>query len=479
LSLERLEVTPLSTIVGEILQEKRTGHLTIVAHSKRKILYWSQGELVLVTSASPEDSLADFLVRRGIVPQEKAAALVPSDPVDAVARFQEGVSLDPSTRQALLREWITSLTIPLFSLDEGTTAFVLDSAIDPDKRVFLQSTSGIVLDGIRAISNGLVLRRALGDLKREIIVSREAQGRLDTVPLTDGERKIASSLTSVQSIESFLKHFMTDSVTAAKTIIAMLTLGIFVVAEGPKQSVIAESGEDVERDLALLASIGAKDKRSLRAVGLFKQLASVDYYELIGAPRNAAHHQIIACGEEAKKRYDPTTYPPAVKEAVTAISRQVDQAIHVLRDATRRLEYDRMVSGGGSAGDLVDVQMRATQRSIAEKNLSRAQELSFEGDYYGAIVLLKQAVEFAPNMTEAWFLLGSCQERNPKWRRDASASLMKVLALNPNHVLAMVALGDIYIAQGLASRAQSYYEDALQIEPENTHVKKKLKELKR
>ena len=67
MSLERIEITPFAVIVGEILQERRTGNLTVIRPPLRKILYWSQGELVLITSSAPEDSLTDFLVRRGIV----------------------------------------------------------------------------------------------------------------------------------------------------------------------------------------------------------------------------------------------------------------------------------------------------------------------------------------------------------------------------------------------------------------------------
>src|SRR4029077_17537438 len=71
-SLERIEITPFAVIAGEILQQRRTGRLTIVNEPLRKTLYWAQGELAMITSAAPEDSLADFLVRRGAVPAARA-----------------------------------------------------------------------------------------------------------------------------------------------------------------------------------------------------------------------------------------------------------------------------------------------------------------------------------------------------------------------------------------------------------------------
>src|SRR4051794_14433497 len=175
MSLDRLEITPFASIAAEILQHRRTGVLTIVRPPLRKELYWSQGELVLSTSATPEDSLPDFLVRRGIITPQQALAMAEVAPTEAAAAFHEAGVRDLSSRQTLLREWLASQFVPLFSLDEGTSAFSEDVAIDPDKRVFLQSTAALVLEGIRAISNGLVLRRSLGDIKREIGPPRESR----------------------------------------------------------------------------------------------------------------------------------------------------------------------------------------------------------------------------------------------------------------------------------------------------------------
>ena len=101
MSLERIEITPFAVIVGDILQNRRTGHLTIIRPPIRKVLYWSQGELVLVTSTSPEDSLAEFLVRRGVLANDRAAELASGDATGVVSRFHEAGLLELSWRQTL------------------------------------------------------------------------------------------------------------------------------------------------------------------------------------------------------------------------------------------------------------------------------------------------------------------------------------------------------------------------------------------
>jgi tetratricopeptide (TPR) repeat protein len=476
-SLERIEVTPFAMIAGEILQNRRTGYLTIVRPGMRRVLYWSQGELVLAASAAATDSLAPFLAQRTGVPLEAAALLIGDDPRDAVSRLHEAGLLDLSARQALLREWLSAQFVPLFALDEGTSAFTDDEALPPEKRVFIPSTSALVVEGIRSITNGLVLRRSLGDLKRRIQFARDARYAIESLPLNDAERHMASSLADPVTIEAFLKGFGSQSVTAAKVVIMMLTLGMFTIAE-ERQAAAEVDFADMQRDLELLAAIGSTDQRSLRTVAFSRQLPSLDHYQVLDVPRAATRTQIIAAAELAKTRYEPSSFPPALRETLTTIHRRIDEAAEVLREPNRRGAYDKLLqsrSGGGSAS----IQQRLTQRSITDQNYAKAKELTAQGDYYGAIVLLKQAVHFVPDHADAWALLASCQERNPKWRRDAAESYQRALSIDPNNVETMISLGDLYKGEGMASRAQTCYEDALKVSPENQQAKSRLQALKK
>lgn len=477
MSLERIEITPFAVIAGDILQHRKTGYLTVLFRAARKVLYWSQGELVMAVSSADDESLADFLVRRSAVPADRAVGLFSVQPSDVVAQVHEAGFLDLSTRQTLLREWLTAQFLPLFGLDEGTAVFTDDEALPPEKRVFLQSTAALVLEGVRSITNGLVLRRSLGDLKRDIQIDRSSRFGIETLPLTEEERSIAMSLTEPTTIEVLLKRFPQQSVAAAKTIISMLAIGVFsVVVERPVESQ-ADFG-DMQRDLELLAAIGSSDQRSLRAIGFSRQLGSLDHYQVLEVPRAATRSQIVTAVEEKKLQYDIATYPPVLRDALLTINRRIDEAADTLTDPGRRGSYDRLLhsrTGEGAAS----IQQRLTQRSIAEQNFRKAKELALEGDYYGAIVLLKQSVHFAHDFADAWALLGACQERNPKWRREAAESFQMALSIDPNNVETMISLGDLYKSEGMISRAQTCYEDVLKISSENQQARSRLQALKK
>jgi tetratricopeptide (TPR) repeat protein len=477
-SLERVEITPFAVIAGEILQNRKTGYLTLLKPPLRKVLYWSQGELVMAASSEPTDSLGHFLVRRGAVPADRAQQLFGDDANDVVARVHESGLLDLSARQTLLREWLIAQFLPLFSLDEGTAAFTDDDPLPPDKRIFLQSTAALLVEGIRTITNGLVLRRSLGDLKREIQIARTSRFSIESLPLTDQERTIAASLTEPVSIEVFLKR-SPQSVTVAKVVIAMMALGVYAVVEERAAAATNADLADMQRDLELLAAIGSSDQRSLRAVAFSRQLQSLDHYQVLDVPRAATRAQVINASDDMKKRYDPATFPPVVRESVMTILRRVDEATDVLKDAVRRGAYDKLIHSRGTGEGAASLQQRLTQRSIAEQNYARAKELTVQGDYYGAIVLLKQTVNYAPDHADAWHLLGSCQERNPKWRREAAESFQMALSIDPNNVEALISLGDLYKSEGMISRAQTCYEDVLKIAAENQQAKSRLQGLKK
>jgi tetratricopeptide (TPR) repeat protein len=475
-SLERIEITPFAVIAGEVLQQRRSGTLTVVKSPLTRVLYWSQGELVLAASATPEDSLEHFLVQRGVLSAEKAAELFGGDPNDAIDTLHESGLLDLSTRQTLMRDWLAGQFLPLFSLDEGTAAFDDDEPLPPEQRVFMQSTAALFIEGIRMITNGLVLRRSLGDLKREIEIDRESRLRIDALPLTDHERQVAAALQEPMTIETFLKHFAAESAVVAKVVIAMLALGVYRVVE--QRAPTPVDFDEMQRDLMLMAAIGSEDQRSLRAISLSKQLITLDHYQVLDVPRAATRVQVLSAAEAARRRYDPGTFPPAMRETIQTIHRRIDEAAAVLHDPGRRASYDKLLHAQGR-GNETSIQQRMTQQMIAEQNFTKAKELAIHGDYYGAIVLLKQTVHFVPDHAEAWVLLGSCQERNPRWRREAAESFQKALANDPNNTDALISLGDLYRAQGLISRAQTCYEDVLKISSENEQAKSRLAALKK
>lgn len=476
MNLERIEVTPFTTILAEIIQTRLSGCLTIVRAPSRLNLYWAQGDLALVVSSMPEESFGQFLLRKGVLGAD-AAKQLDANPIETVPLTMQSTLLDSQQKELMLREWMLSLTVPLFSLNEGTAFFNDDQPLPPEQRIYVQSVAAVVMQGVRSISNGLVLRKALGDIKREITRARGSRFEIETLPLTEAERVIAQSLHAPLSIESFLKQFSGDSMNAARVIIGMNVLGVFTDATATTERALAD-GADMQRELTLLASIG-NDPRLLKVVSFARRLPALDHYQALDVPRAATRAQIVTRVEELKTQYDPALFPPIVREQILEIRHRIDEAFQVLADVVKRPEYDQLLVEPTRGNAEFSVQQRLARHAIAEQNFARAQQLVLTGDYYGAIMLLQSTVDFAPSNAEAWYLLATCQERNPKWRYQAVESYQKALAVDPNHVDALIGLGDLFQSQGLLVRAENCYQDALKIQPDNVKAKGRLKTAKK
>lgn len=479
MSLERLEITPVSAVIGTIVTDRDSGQLTVICRNARTDLWWSQGDLVLATTSAKERSLATFLTGNGHVSTDAEAALAVKDPAEIALRFFES-GLVPADRVGpLLREWISSIVVPLFSLEEGTSAWEGGTALEPERRVFIPSPAAIILEGIRGITSGLALKRSLGDTSRRIRMAREPRFDIDVIPLLDDERRALSGLDGPKTIGEFLKQFPRESALAARVVIEMLTLGIVEIERPEPERETREEMERSERDLAIMSALGPSDDRSLRAFAFARHAQSSDYYKILDLPKGATRANIVANYEKLRKLFEPSTYPPILQPLLSETIQILDRAHEVLTSTAKRAEYDRLMSQG-RGNDPRAVHKMLVRRSIAESNVAKARELVVAGDYYGAVVLLKQSVNYIPDHSDAWFLLATCQQRNPnqKWQRDAMESLQRSISANPNHVEAILTLGDLYRNAGLSARARACYEDVLAIEPDNGEAKLRLKSLK-
>ena len=471
MTLERLEITPFPNIIRDVLLEKRSGVLTVVAGGTRRLIHWAYGDLVLIESSHPDETLRSFLLKKGMISEQQAKELGEVGSRNVALHFTEVEMVPSSDRHSALREWITTVFSGLFSLDSGTAAFDEDDPLEPEQRVFL-STPALVLEGVRSIQSGLVLRSSLGDFDRRIEPVHDSLFDLENLPFTKEERKVVDSVQGPTKLQDFLRTAPASSVVASRTAIAMFTFGLWRDVERPRAA--AASFDRTEKDMQVLASL-AGNQDALRAVALSRQMEQMDHYTFLDVPKGATRTQIVMKSEQMLQKYDPDAFPPAAKEAVMAIRKRVDEATNLLGDTMKRHAYDELIESGGAGGSHRSLEQQAARRSLARQNYRKADELFLKGDYHSAVVLLQQAAKFEPNNANVWHLLGMTQKNNPNWRRAAANSFHRALSIDPNRVESMIALGDLYVEQKMFTRGRTFYEDVLKIDPENEIATARLK----
>lgn len=471
MTLERLEITPFPNIIRDILQDRRSGVLTVVAGNERRLIHWAYGDLVLVESSRPGETLPHFLREKELISEAQARELEQAGSQNAALHFTEVNMVPSSVRHSLLREWISSIMFKLFSLETGTAAFDDGDPLVPEQRVFL-STPAIVLDGIRSIQSGLVLRSSLGDMKRTVEPVFDSPFKINALPLTDEERKVAESLAKEAVLQDVFKKAPASSIVASRTAIAMFTFGLW--REAVRRMPGEGSFDSTQRDMQILASISG-NQEALRAVALSRQMEQMDHYSFLDVPRAATRTQIVMKIEDMQQKYDPSAYPAAARDAVLAIRKRLDDANRFLTNVDKRHAYDELLESRLAGASHRSIEQQTARYSLARQNYRKADELFLKGEYHSAIVLLEQAAKFDQNNPNVWHLLGLCQRNNPNWLREAADSFHRALSLDPNRLETMIALGDLYLDQGMPTRARNFYEDVLEIEPDNELALSRLK----
>lgn len=474
MELHRLEIDPLTGIIGDIIRERSSGIMSVLAGHVTRRIHWAYGEIALVESDRATETLPHFLMSRGLIDEPQVAELEQFDVRNVAMQFTESDSITASDKLHVLRDWVSSSVLRLFAVEQGTSTFEDSDPLPPEQRV-LVSTASVVIAGIRSIQSGLILRNSLGDLSRMIEPNPDPPFRVETLPLEDQELEIVDHLEARQTIQDFLRAFPKGSSLATRTVIALLTFGVIRVVTDAAQEV--QNYDDTERDMAILASI-AGDQNALKVLALSKQMDNMDHYKVIDVPSLATRSQISMRIEEMRKQYESADLPAAVGDAVKRILARIEEARAMLLTPEHREAYDQLIKTRKSAAHRTISQL-AARRTLALQNIKKAENLIIRSDHYTALVLLRQAVKFEPDNAKAWHLLGEVQQENPKWRREAADSYMRSLSLEPNRIETMIALGDLYFNQKMFTRARNHYQEILLIDPVHETAQNRIKKLQK
>jgi len=95
-------------------------------------------------------------------------------------------------------------------------------------------------------------------------------------------------------------------------------------------------------------------------------------------------------------------------------------------------------------------------------------------EYHAAVHLLREAIKLDPSRAPYHYHLGIALIRNPRTRRDAEQHLSKAAELEPYNAQIRVKLGLLYKEAGLSKKAEHFFREALQMDPENRVAKREI-----
>src|SRR6185295_12858219 len=129
----------------------------------------------------------------------------------------------------------------------------------------------------------------------------------------------------------------------------------------------------------------------------------------------------------------------------------------------------------GSSGDLAPQTRSGVQlppAQMAEHYYQQGRARFERKEYHAAVHLLREAIKLDSNRAPYHYHLGIALIRNPRTRRDAEQHLAKAAELEPYNAQIRVKLGLLYKEAGLSKKAENYFREALQLDPDNRIAKR-------
>jgi curved DNA-binding protein CbpA len=262
--------------------------------------------------------------------------------------------------------------------------------------------------------------------------------------------------------------------------------------------------------------------------------SSSDFYDVLGVGRQATTADIKAAYYHLAKKYHPDRYHQCdsgdLRAKLESLFAMITQAYDTLSQPAERAGYDERIrktsaplahqiprttplvppepiakeprntdadrsahgsrSSNGQPANTDSLPPMTSEAAIVEPINKPNQQLSpaqlaevyyqqgrarFERkEYHAAVHLLREAIKLDSTRAPYHFHLGIALIRNPRTRRDAEQHLSRAAELEPYNAQIRVKLGMLYKEAGLTKRAEHYFREALQMDPENRVAKREI-----
>jgi curved DNA-binding protein CbpA len=197
----------------------------------------------------------------------------------------------------------------------------------------------------------------------------------------------------------------------------------------------------------------------------FEQIDALDLYQVLGVSSSAQADDIRRAYYALAQRFHPDRFRnEQSKPRAEKVFGRITEAYATLSNPESRRRYEEEEAGRAPA--------RADSRpadtsDLARQNFRTGREHLDHGHLAEALGFLLNACQQDPTRAEYFELLGITQSRNPRMRKDAEASLLKAIALDPASASAHAHLGALYERTGAVDRAREMYRKALEWDSDN------------
>jgi DnaJ-class molecular chaperone len=197
----------------------------------------------------------------------------------------------------------------------------------------------------------------------------------------------------------------------------------------------------------------------------------VNYYEVLGVDRSATELQIRDRFRKLARENHPDRYKGTDKADAERRFQTLTEAVNVLTNPSRRKQHDVEMSSA-SKGGVVDF------AQIAKAYMAKGVKAYKENDFRGAYENFDMAAKHSEKDAKAWYHVALAAARIPSMTRQAVHAIETAVQLEPVNAVYLRDAGKLAKMAGLSAKAERYFEQALQWDPQNVEIQSALSELR-
>lgn len=515
----------LTTLMRELAQKAASGLLRLSRGRAMKAIFFESGSPVFAISNLAAEQLDQKLIREGLVTatqieQAKTQAAKPNQIGQALVKMK---LLSDSDMRKATREMVLDIIISLFEWNEGEYSF--DEKIRVSHEIKLDATaSDIILECARRASTLDQFVQTIAPEDGLIVRAKANGGRLDSGKLMPVESYVLSRIESPTSISEVGSLSGIPDDDAQRAVCALLAAGFLKTIDDQKDVAAAQiSDESMIRFREDVA----------RKIHFF---GTADYYEILEITKQATANEIKTAYYQLAKKYHPDRYRQPeysdLRSQLETLFSKITQAYDTLREPASRATYEEKMkrapksapaiearmpsvpatrlsegirieaqsqmvrpprrgstkplsqpdkpsatpptSGEGAIVDITQPPRGASPTQTAEHYFQQGRARFDRKEYHAAVHLLREAIKLDASKPQYHFHLGNALMRNPRTRREAEQHLTKAAELDPINPQIRVKLGLLYKEAGLSKKAEFYFKQALQLDPNSRTARKEL-----
>jgi tetratricopeptide (TPR) repeat protein len=220
-------------VVPELLREiyvgRLDGTLHLVRGKERQSLRFRRGTIVNAHTSVQEERLGEMLVRRGLLSEAdlaRATAAVVRDGRRLGEVLGEMGLIDSSGLEDAVALHVHEMLARVFTWHDGTYAFEEQADGAPGEELTLKlSTGELILEAVQAVRDPDVVRYALGDMDRVLVLSSDPLLRFQKLTLSPAEGFVLSRVDGVTSAREIVQMIPLPAEQTQRSLLGLLSTG--------------------------------------------------------------------------------------------------------------------------------------------------------------------------------------------------------------------------------------------------------------